>query len=437
MPEFLKLFSLDEVFIYRVPPIKFAGGYRAEDWDLTEPLQTCSLSVEQLDIDVCLVKFHVDKITPDGFDVALFAQCNILVSSQKREGGLEQYLENVLDSSRYFVVKIEDLKTCRTANIGVGFRERKDAGNFRRVLLDFYEQSIRRQAEIFKKFGDERIEDESVQYGGKKEKVSIYADPGNKGRKLTLTDWEKIQLNDARSENEESLELSNDSDKHETASRGDSSNSTAEETVDDDLSCMNSIGRIDTSVDSRYEIIVPRKNKRLVPGLPSSKQFRQISTSATSATSAISCDEDDSEVNGNYLHEELVAREEQIQKLQSQFSGLQCNLQTTSGNLAKKEAETASLCLTLSKAIKYIEEYKTRVRDLEDTQTKLESELDTTKNLNSKLKTERYQLETNLGELIDGSGISTKKDVKKKKKKKGSKVGHTKKIPSLKKILPV
>mmetsp|Transcript_40654 Transcript_40654/g.46213 ORF Transcript_40654/g.46213 Transcript_40654/m.46213 type:complete len:433 (+) Transcript_40654:140-1438(+) len=417
MPKVQKLFSLNEVFIYRVPPIKFAGGYRAEDWDLTKPLQTCSLSVEQLDIDACLVKFYVDRITPDGFDVALFAQCNILLSPEKRKGGLEQYLENVLDSSRYFVVKIEDLKTSRTANIGVGFREREDASNFRRTLLDFYEESIRKQDEITRRREEEEFEEDSVVHKGEN-KVSIYADIENEQRKLSLLDWEKIHLNvgyqmdkDDKSGNEQSAEPSNGSTKHETSSRGDASNST-EETIDDDLSSMTGIGRTDMSLDSRYDNIVPRKNRR-IPDAPSSRNIRQTSLSSELNNSIAG----DSDANENYLHDELNAREDQIQKLSGQLSGLQVNLQTTSGDLAKKEAETASLCQTLSKAIKYIEEYKTRVRDLEDTQTKLESELDTTKNVNATLKTERYQLEVNLGELIESSS-STKKDGKRKKKSK-------------------
>lgn len=116
--------------------------FSAEDWDLAKPLQTCKLVVERLD-NTCLVKFFAEKINANGIgsSVTLFAQSNITVSETQK---LEYFLESVVDSSRYFAVKIEDLKTSRTAHIGVGFRERDDASNFRMALQD-YERSMQRE----------------------------------------------------------------------------------------------------------------------------------------------------------------------------------------------------------------------------------------------------------------------------------------------------
>jgi len=403
MPKTKKLLALDEVFIYRVPPIKFSGGYRAEDWNLSKPLQTCSVIVEQIDVDICLVKFFVDKITEDGFDVALFAQCNIILTPDKRRGGLEQYLENVLDSSRYFVVKIEDKKTSRTAKIGIGFRERHAASSFRKTLIEFYEDNARMNSDRIDEDSEE--ETERGEKEEKIEKVSIYAqdiqeeDPENRMRKLSLMDWENIHSN----EDAATLtgEVIDDKSSYSTG--------TAEETVDDDVSSITTgLGASGLSVDSGYSGPTgPRRKKktRKVPAGPSSRILqgaRMLPSGKISLSRQASIDESmlSEDSNSILLNEELAAREEQIQKLQSQLTGLQGNLQTTTGDLAKKEAETNSLCQTLTKAIKYIEEYKGRVQDLEETQTKLESELDSSKNLNRKMKVERYELETNLGNLM-------------------------------------
>jgi hypothetical protein len=55
-----------------------------------------------------------------------------------------QFVESAVDSSRYFVVRISDETTGRHASIGMGFRERDDASNFR-VALQEYERSLQRE----------------------------------------------------------------------------------------------------------------------------------------------------------------------------------------------------------------------------------------------------------------------------------------------------
>mmetsp|Transcript_30353 Transcript_30353/g.33670 ORF Transcript_30353/g.33670 Transcript_30353/m.33670 type:complete len:301 (-) Transcript_30353:683-1585(-) len=155
-----KLLTVNEVFIYRIPHLKSAGGHRAEDWDLANPLQTCVLNVERMD-NSCVVNFLVEKINENGVgsNVKLFAQSIIVVTETQK---LEYFLEIVTDSSRYFVVKIEDIKTGRTAHIGVGFRERDDASDFRMALQD-YERSMKRQirAEAMTE-GFEKIKKENI-----------------------------------------------------------------------------------------------------------------------------------------------------------------------------------------------------------------------------------------------------------------------------------
>ncbi|XP_031549380.1 NECAP-like protein CG9132 [Actinia tenebrosa] len=114
----------NEVFIYRIPPRTSSRGYRAADWKLENPdwtgrMRICSKGKE------CYIKIE-DKVMGE-----LFAKCNV-----------DDYpgiaVEAVLDSSRYFVLKIEDADTGRHAFIGLGFSDRGDAFDFNVALQDHF-----------------------------------------------------------------------------------------------------------------------------------------------------------------------------------------------------------------------------------------------------------------------------------------------------------
>jgi hypothetical protein len=72
----------------------------------------------------------------------LFALCTVDVVN--RGHPLEHYVEAVLDSTRYFVVRVTDEKAGREALIGLGFRDREEAGDFRAALAK-YETDISRE----------------------------------------------------------------------------------------------------------------------------------------------------------------------------------------------------------------------------------------------------------------------------------------------------
>lgn len=72
----------------------------------------------------------------------LFALCTIDLAD--KEHPLEHYVEAVLDSTRYFVVRVTDEKAGREALIGLGFREREEAADFRAALAK-YETDIARE----------------------------------------------------------------------------------------------------------------------------------------------------------------------------------------------------------------------------------------------------------------------------------------------------
>lgn len=141
-----KILSINECFLYRIPPMKSSGGHRAEDWNLANALATCSLDMIEKD-DVLLVNLMSDRPKTDGPKGAtekfLFAQSQMdLMTSEKTS--TSYWAEAVVDSSRYFVLRIFNPQTKREATIGIGFRERNDAVNFRMGMQD-YERSIQRQ----------------------------------------------------------------------------------------------------------------------------------------------------------------------------------------------------------------------------------------------------------------------------------------------------
>ena len=54
---------------------------------------------------------------------------------------MEHYVESVLDSTRFFVIRVTDEKAGREALVGLGFRDRQEANDFR-AALEKYQSEI-------------------------------------------------------------------------------------------------------------------------------------------------------------------------------------------------------------------------------------------------------------------------------------------------------
>ncbi|CEG63326.1 hypothetical protein RMATCC62417_00489 [Rhizopus microsporus] len=119
------LLIIRECFVYKIPPRTAARGYRAAEWG---DLATSFLWKGRLRVvskgRKCEIRLE------DSSSGELFAMCPYEIHSNS--------VEAVLDSSRYFVLKIEN--EGRHAFIGMGFQERSDAFDFNVTLQDFVKQ---------------------------------------------------------------------------------------------------------------------------------------------------------------------------------------------------------------------------------------------------------------------------------------------------------
>ncbi|KAM7346957.1 NECAP-like protein CG9132 [Cochliomyia hominivorax] len=123
-----------EVFIYKIPPRANNRGYRAADWNLGEPTWTGRMRLVAKGTQ-CNLKLE-DKTTG-----ALFANCPI-----------ETYpgvaIEAVSDSSRYFVIRVQD-DNGRSAFLGLGFGDRSDSFDLNVALQDHFKW-VKNQEQIEK-----------------------------------------------------------------------------------------------------------------------------------------------------------------------------------------------------------------------------------------------------------------------------------------------
>ncbi|XP_004495083.1 uncharacterized protein At1g03900 [Cicer arietinum] len=124
------LLVVREVSVYKIPPRTTSGGYKCGEWLQSDKIWSGRIRVVSRR-DRCEIRLE----DPNSGD--LFAAC--FVFPGQREGSVEP----VLDSSRYFVLKIEDGQG-KHAFIGLGFAERNEAFDFNVALSD-HEKYVRRE----------------------------------------------------------------------------------------------------------------------------------------------------------------------------------------------------------------------------------------------------------------------------------------------------
>nr|XP_046255228.1 adaptin ear-binding coat-associated protein 1-like [Scatophagus argus] len=123
-----------EVNVYRIPPRASNRAIRAADWKLDAPDWTGRMRLTARG-KVAYVKLE-DKISGE-----LFAQAPV-----DEFPGIA--VETVSDSSRYFVLRIQD-DNGRSAFIGIGFGDRGDAFDFNVALQDHFKW-VKQETELTK-----------------------------------------------------------------------------------------------------------------------------------------------------------------------------------------------------------------------------------------------------------------------------------------------
>ncbi|KAL6842553.1 hypothetical protein ACP4OV_027397 [Aristida adscensionis] len=120
----LVLFQVAECYVYLIPPRKTAASYRADEWNVNKWAWEGALKVVSKG-EECIIRLE-DKNTGE-----LYARAFL------REGEPHP-VEPVIDSSRYFVLRVEENIDGRQrhAFIGLGFRERPEAYDFQAALHD-------------------------------------------------------------------------------------------------------------------------------------------------------------------------------------------------------------------------------------------------------------------------------------------------------------
>ena len=135
------LWTCKESYVYQIPPLKNENGHRANDWDVNKWLWSGAVKVTSKG-NVLNIILH----TPETGEI--FAACPV---PEKKSKACDQ----VIDSSRYFALRIDDGKG-RHAYVGMGFRDRDDAYNFKATMEDHW-KGVERQKEA----EEQRIEMEA------------------------------------------------------------------------------------------------------------------------------------------------------------------------------------------------------------------------------------------------------------------------------------
>lgn len=115
------LYIAREVSVFKIPPLRVNEGHKATDWgDLANPLWKGRLRIIERSEGVSL-QFE-DAVTGELFAKTMYDPDRPSVDA-------------VLDSSRYFVVRVEDAG--KKAYIGMGFLERSESFDFNVALQDY------------------------------------------------------------------------------------------------------------------------------------------------------------------------------------------------------------------------------------------------------------------------------------------------------------
>ena len=142
--------------MYAIPPAATHAGHRADGWNVEKWLRAVRVKVTAKG-DRGHIKLE------DAETGELFAACPL-----PRDAPVSTAVEPVLDSSRYFVLRVEDEATRRHAFLGLGFRQRDDASDFKLAVQEHQARADREKearaarAEYERELAEKRREQEAA-----------------------------------------------------------------------------------------------------------------------------------------------------------------------------------------------------------------------------------------------------------------------------------
>ncbi|KAK9324762.1 hypothetical protein V1517DRAFT_316232 [Lipomyces orientalis] len=142
------IFISREVLIYQIPPLRSSKGYCASEWEVDKPLWRGRLRVLEIATDAAAGRVRCELRLEDNNTGELFASAPYFPTGK----GVEQ----VTDSSRFFVIRVVDGE--RHAYLGMGFMERSEAFDFNIALQDF-KRHANSSVEIIPTSGTQKKED--------------------------------------------------------------------------------------------------------------------------------------------------------------------------------------------------------------------------------------------------------------------------------------
>eukprot|EP00243_Klebsormidium_subtile_P011886 TRINITY_DN6963_c0_g1_i2.p1 TRINITY_DN6963_c0_g1~~TRINITY_DN6963_c0_g1_i2.p1 ORF type:complete len:278 (-),score=72.20 TRINITY_DN6963_c0_g1_i2:62-895(-) len=157
------LFKAPEMYVYKIPPRMSNLSYRADDWNINKWAWEGTLKLISVGTE-CTIRLEDSK------SGELFAQASV-----KQDQPLP--IEPVIDSSRFFVLRVEDTssKQERHAFLGIGFRERTEAYDFQAALHDHvkFVKRAKEAEEVAEEYAKQPSKDYSLKPG---EKITIKLD---------------------------------------------------------------------------------------------------------------------------------------------------------------------------------------------------------------------------------------------------------------------
>jgi hypothetical protein len=151
------LITIRVCYLYALPNGFSTNGYYARQWNLPNPIFTGNVQVFANSLDE--LQLRISSREGELFVVSGVIHLKEIANGEK---SLEYYIEAVKDSSRYYVIRVEDSSSGKKAYLGLGFHDRADSFNFNTAIMDHL-NLVKRQSSGVLKINDENSVESNIQ----------------------------------------------------------------------------------------------------------------------------------------------------------------------------------------------------------------------------------------------------------------------------------